>query len=168
MRLILIPSTSAILLFTGSKAAAFTTHYFKSFMKKILLILLTFRLCTGFAQSQCNMQSLCLPTILQRLFTKRPRGTPSLRQLRWQQLEVVGFLHFTVNTFTDKEWGLGNESEQIFNPTELDAGQWIRTCKAAGIKQVILTAKHHDGFCLWPFQIHRPFGKKQSVERGQR
>ena len=75
---------------------------------------------------------------------------PSARQLRWQELEVVGFLHFTVNTFTDREWGLGNESEQIFNPTELDAKQWIRTCKAVGIKQVILTAKHHDGFCLWP------------------
>jgi len=75
---------------------------------------------------------------------------PSPRQLRWQQLELTGFLHFGMNTFTNKEWGDGTESPALFNPTALDAGQWVRTCKEGGIKQVIITAKHHDGFCLWP------------------
>ncbi|OUJ74345.1 alpha-L-fucosidase [Hymenobacter crusticola] len=76
--------------------------------------------------------------------------TPSPRQLRWQQLELTGFIHFGMNTFTNKEWGDGTESPQLFNPTALDAKQWVQACKEGGIKQVIITAKHHDGFCLWP------------------
>lgn len=81
---------------------------------------------------------------------KAARVVPSPRQMRWQQLELTGFLHFGMNTFTNKEWGDGTESPALFNPTALDARQWVRSCKAGGIKQVIITAKHHDGFCLWP------------------
>ncbi|MFH1719291.1 MAG: alpha-L-fucosidase [Planctomycetota bacterium] len=75
--------------------------------------------------------------------------TPSPRQLVWQQLEFIGFVHFGVNTFTGREWGTGTEDPKIFNPEKLDTDQWCRMAKAAGMKQVILTAKHHDGFCLW-------------------
>ena len=74
---------------------------------------------------------------------------PQERQVRFQQLEFYAFIHFTVNTFTDKEWGDGTESPEIFNPQKLDAEQWVKAIKSAGMKGLILTCKHHDGFCLW-------------------
>jgi alpha-L-fucosidase len=75
---------------------------------------------------------------------------PAERQIAWQQMETNAFLHFTVNTFTDKEWGDGTESPDIFNPAKMDVTQWIKALKEAGFKMAIITAKHHDGFCLWP------------------
>lgn len=78
------------------------------------------------------------------------RAVPTPQQLQWQRDELALFLHFGVNTFTDREWGDGTESPALFQPTALDARQWARAARAAGARGMVLTAKHHDGFCLWP------------------
>lgn len=75
---------------------------------------------------------------------------PSENQLRWQEMQFYAFVHFSLNTYTDQSWGFGNEDIKLFNPTALDCRQWARICKNAGMKGIILTVKHHCGFCLWP------------------
>ncbi len=78
---------------------------------------------------------------------------PSERQLAWHEMEFYAFVHFNMNTFSNKEWGFGDENPSLFNPTELNCRQWAKVCKEAGMKGIILTAKHHDGFCLWPSEF---------------
>ena len=75
---------------------------------------------------------------------------PTENQLRWQDMEMYAFIHYSLNTYTDQEWGFGNEDPQLFNPSQLDCRQWARVCKQAGMRGIIFTAKHHCGFCMWP------------------
>lgn len=95
------------------------------------------------------------------------RLVPTPQQLEWQQMELTAFLHFGVNTFTGREWGDGTEDPNIFNPTELDCEQWVRTLKDAGFKMALITAKHHDGFCLWPTKTTRHSVASSSWKNGK-
>ncbi len=94
-----------------------------------------------------------------------PVPTPEQRQ--WQDLELTMFVHFGINTFTDREWGDGKEDPARFNPAKLDARQWVRAAKSGGFKLMILTAKHHDGFCLWPTRFTDHSVRKAAWKNGE-
>ena len=99
---------------------------------------------------------------------KKPYGAaPTPQQIEWQRMEMNMFCHFGPNTFTGAEWGDGTEAEDLFNPGDLDCRQWARTAKAAGFKGIIITAKHHDGFCLWPNPVSKHTVRESSWRDGQ-
>ena len=100
-----------------------------------------------------KLRMLLIPALLASCTAKTPAHygpCPSEEQMEWQKMETNMFVHFGPNTFSGKEWGDGTEAEDMFSPSALDCGQWAETAKAAGFKGIVITAKHHDGFCLWP------------------
>ena len=123
-------------------------------MKKFLSFIIIF----------CLLQ----PIVAQQVPPPEPYGAlPSPQQVDWQQMEYYMFIHFGPNTFTDVEWGHGDEDPQVFNPTELDARQWARIAKEAGMKAIIITAKHHDGFSLWPSEFSTHTVRESPWKNGQ-
>lgn len=100
-------------------------------------------------------------------FAQKATPTPTSQQLKWHNSEYYLFAHFGPNTFTDKEWGHGDEPEDIFNPTELDCRQWCRIAKQAGATGIIITAKHHDGFCLWPSKYSKHTVRESKWKNGK-
>jgi len=108
-------------------------------MKKVSYLIISFLLGTNLSFSQNKVED-----------PKPLLPVPSASQLARQEMELCAFIHFTTNTFTDLEWGMGSEKESVFNPTEANPSQWVSVLKENGFKGIILTCKHHDGFCLWP------------------
>lgn len=142
-------------------------------MNKLLTSLLLSAALLGGAQAQEKenyyVKHIEFPqgATLERKVDMAARLVPTPQQYAWQQMELTAFLHFGINTFTGREWGDGKEDPALFNPSELDAEQWVRNLKEAGFKMVLLTAKHHDGFCLWPTATTRHSVASSSWRNGQ-
>jgi len=110
---------------------------YKIMIKKLLWVILFSVFSVGSNHAQVKAPTPCGPL-------------PTENQYNWQEMESYAFIHFSLNTYTDQSWGFGNEDVKLFNPKESDCRQWARICKEAGLKGIIITAKHHCGFCLWP------------------
>ena len=126
-------------------------------------------LLSGCANETFYEKSVCFPegATLEEKIDIAAHVVPTPEQLKWQSLELTAFLHFGINTFTGNEWGDGTDSPELFNPTELDCRQWARVLKESGFKMAILTAKHHDGFCLWPTATTEYSVKNSPWKNGQ-
>lgn len=133
-------------------------------MKKIVFLVF---LLFSQAYAQKSIISISPGDTESTIISKAANVTPSPRQLRWQMLELTAFFHFGINTFTDREWGDGKEDISRFNPAKLNAEQWVKAIKAAGFKQAIITAKHHDGFCLWPSKFTEHSIKNTPYKQGK-
>ena len=142
-------------------------------MNKLLASFILFSIITlgGQAQKKENYYvkhvEFPLNATLEQKIDMAARLVPTPQQVVWQQMELTAFLHFSINAFTGREWGDGKEDPNLFNPTELDAEQWVSNLKEAGFKMVILTAKHHDGFCLWPTATTKHSVASSSWKNGQ-
>lgn len=136
----------------------------RSYIPKVLLFsaFLTAGLCMAAVVEYPQMIEMKATDTAVDIIDKASDVRPSARQMQHHQDEFIAFIHFGPNTFTGKEWGNGMEDPNVFNPPEVDTDQWCRVVKAAGMTKVILTTKHHDGYCLWPTRYNRDFSIRQS------
>ena len=118
----------------------------------LIAFMATLASCVQSPKEEYFIKNITFPpeATLEQKIEMTSRLVPTPQQLEWQQMEFTAFLHFGINTFTGNEWGSGKDSPELFNPSELDCEQWVKALKEGGFKMALLTAKHHDGFCLWP------------------